>query len=68
MFLGEIVINVLDQRIEAEVCPVKLARHGDVNARIRGARGGHTRVPEKPVRQHLVHPARVGDIVVEIKF
>src|SRR5207253_9932373 len=46
---------------------IEFAGNREIDARISGARPGHARIAIEPVREHLVHPARVGDVVVQVE-
>ena len=66
MPLRKMFVHSLADRVEAQIFSLKFARHSHIHPRISRARRWNSRVPVKPVGQHLVHQHPIRDVVLQI--
>ena len=64
--LGPTVVGILDDGIQTEVAVGVDTRRGDPHPGVGGARRRHSAIAIQRIGQGLVHPRRVGDVVVEV--
>ena len=64
--LGPAVIGILDDGIQAQVVVSVDARRTDLNPRVSAAGSRHPGVAVERIRQRLVHPRGVRDVVVQV--
>ena len=65
---GKVLVDVLDDRIEAQVLPVVLGGDGQVDLRVARPRRGNAGVAVEAVRDRLDHAAGVGHVVVQVQL
>ena len=53
MLFQKMLINLLDQRVKAEIFAIVLSSHGEIDQRMAGSRGGHIEFVKEPERKRL---------------
>ncbi len=65
--LDEVLVDVLRDRVQAEIAPLPSAGHGQIHLGVGGPWCMRAGIAVEPIGQDLVHPADVGDVVLEVE-